>query len=78
MAFNRAGFERDVSTSHQATALFDKVSRLLPECINACVQASCTVGLAQPGPLTPVYFVHLGDELRFLPYHVPARLHPTL
>ena len=77
-ASNRETFERDVSTSHQATSLLNDVSRLLSEYLNACVQTYCTRGLSQPGSLTSVSFEHLHDKLRFLPYHGPARLHPTL
>ena len=32
----------------------------------------------QPGSLTPVSFLHLRSELKFLPYHGIACLHPTL
>ena len=77
-ASNRDAFERVVSTSHQVTALLDNISHLLSEYLNACVQASCTGTLTQSGSITPVSFMHLHDELWFLPYHVPARLHPTL
>ena len=77
-ASNRGTFKRSVLTSHQATDLLNNISGLLSEYLNACVHASCTAGLAQPGYLTPVSFRHLHDGLRFLPYHGPARLHPTL
>ena len=60
------------------TALLDEIFRLLLEYLNACVQASCTGTLTQPVSLTPVSFVHLCDKLCFIPYHSPARLHPTL
>ena len=78
MASNRDAFKRSVSTFHQETALLDNVSRLLLEYLNACVQASCTGNLNQPGSLTPVSSDHLCDEFWFLPYHGPPRLHPTL
>ena len=77
-ASNRDAFERAVSTSHQMTALLDDIFRLLSEYLNACVQASCTGSLTHPGSLSPVYFLHLQNELKFLPYHGIARLHPTL
>ena len=75
---NRDTFERAVSTSHQATALLDDISYLLSEDLNACVQASCTGSLTHPGSLYPVSFLHLWNELKFLPYHGIARFHPTL
>ena len=77
-ASNRYAFEQEVSNSHQATALLDDISCLMSEYINACVQVLCTGTLTQPGSFIPVSFVHLRDELRFLPYHGIARLHPTL
>ena len=77
-ASNRDNFERTVSSSYQATALIDDISRLLSEYLNSCVQVSCTGTLTRTGSLYPVSFVHLRDELRFLPYHIPSRLHPTL
>ena len=77
-ASNQYAFERAISNSHQATDLLDEVSRLLPEYFNACVQASCTGNLTQPGSLTPVSFLHLRSELKLFPYHGIARLHPTL
>ena len=58
-ASNRDVFERAVSTSHQATDLFDNIYRLLLKYLNVCAQASCTRGLSRPGSLTPVSFVHL-------------------
>ena len=77
-ASNQDVFERAISNSRQAAALLDDVSCLLPEYLNACVQASCTGNLKQPGSLTPVSFLYLRSELKFLPYHGIARLHPTL
>ena len=75
---NQDAFERSISKSHQVTALLDDVSRLMSEYLNACVQASCTGNLMQPGSLTPVSFLNLRSELKFLPYNGIARLHPTL
>ena len=77
-ASNQDAFERAISNSHLATALLDDVSRLLSEYLNTCVQASCTRDLTQTVSLTPVSFLHLRSELKFLPYHGIARLHPTL
>ena len=34
--------------------------------------------LTHPDPLTPVSFLHLRSELKFLPYHGISCLHPTL
>ena len=77
-ASNRDAFKRAVSKSHQAMDLLNEIYRLLSEYLNACVQASCTGTLTQPGSLTPVLFVHLRDELKFISYHGTSRLHPTL
>ena len=77
-ASKQDAFERAISNSHLATALLDDVSRLLSEYLNTCVQASCTGNLTQPGSLTPVSFMHLRSELKFLPYHGIACLHPTI
>ena len=76
-ASNRDAFEGAISNSHQATALLDDVSCLLLEYLNARVQAFCIGNLTQPGSLTPVSFLNLRSELRFLPYHGITRLHPT-
>ena len=77
-ASNRDAFEMAISNSHQATALLDDVSCLLLEYLNACVQASCTGSLTQPGSFSPVSFLHLRSELKFLPYHGISCLNPTL
>ena len=75
---NQDAFERAISNSHQATALLDDVYHLLSEYLNACVQVSYIGSLTQPGSLTPVSFLYLWSNLKFLPYHGIALLHPTL
>ena len=75
-ASNQDAFERAILNSHQATDLLDDVSCLLSEYLNACVQASCTGSLTQPGSLTPVSFLHLRSDLKFIPYHGIASLTP--
>ena len=78
VASNSDAFERAISNSHLETALLDGFSRLLLEYLNDCVQVSCTGNLTQPDYLTLVSFLHLRIDLKFLPYHGIARLHPTL
>ena len=66
-ASNIDAFKQAVLASHQATSLLDNVSHLLLEYLNACVQASFTGSLTQPGSLTTVSFENLRAELQFLP-----------
>ena len=75
---NRSTFERAVLISYQATEIFNNVSWLLSEYMKACVQASCNTRLSQAVSLVPISFVHLRQNLWFLPYHVLVHLHPAL
>ena len=58
-------FSMQMDTSHRCTAFDYEVSCIIGNYLNACVKASATVLLLNPGGKIPVYFQYLQDDLAY-------------